>query len=79
MKHQEKVADGVEEHAEAVSVSMAARRAGVSRTFLYEALNPATAARVGIPALPSIKAGKRRLVRIEALRGWLKSLETKAA
>jgi len=26
-----------------------------------------------------VKVGKRRLVRVEALRRWLKSLETKAA
>jgi excisionase family DNA binding protein len=56
---------------EAESVGDAARRAGVSRTFLYE--------RISSGELPTVKLGKRRLVRVEALRGWLKSLETKAA
>ncbi len=56
---------------EAVSVEDAARRAGVSRTFLYQ--------RISSGELPTVKVGKRRLVRVEALRRWLKSLETKAA
>ena len=45
----------------------AARRAGVSRTFLYE--------HIGSGQLPTIKLGKRRLVRLEALRAWLRHLE----
>ena len=49
----------------------AARRAGVSRTFLYE--------RIASGELPTIKAGKRRLVRVETLRAWLKRLEQKQA
>ena len=43
----------------------------MSRTSLYE--------RISSGELPTVKLGKRRLVRVEALRGWLKSLETKAA
>jgi excisionase family DNA binding protein len=57
--------------AEAVSVAEAAARAGVSRTFLYEAISSGD--------LPSVKLGKRRLVRLEALRRWLKDLEKRAA
>ena len=56
---------------EAVSVPEAAARAGVSRTFLYE--------RISSGELPTVKIGKRRLVRVEALSRWLKSLETRAA
>jgi excisionase family DNA binding protein len=55
---------------EALSVEQAASAAGVSRTFLYE--------RISSGELPSIKAGKRRLVRPDALRRWLASLETRA-
>jgi excisionase family DNA binding protein len=57
--------------AEALSVEEAASAAGVSRTFLYE--------RISSGELPTIKLGKRRLVRVEALRHWLASLETRAA
>lgn len=56
---------------DAESVAQAARRAGVSRTFLYE--------RIASGELPSVKIGKRRLVRVEALRTWLKRLERKPA
>ena len=56
---------------EALSVPEAAARAGVSRTFIYE--------RISSGELPTIKVGKRRLVRVEALRRWLESLETRAA
>jgi excisionase family DNA binding protein len=52
---------------EALSVPEAAARAGVSRTFLYE--------RISSGELPTVKIGKRRLVRVEALRRWLKNLE----
>jgi excisionase family DNA binding protein len=55
---------------EALSVREAAARAGVSRTLIYE--------RIASGELPTLKIGKRRLVRVEALRLWLKSLETKA-
>ena len=56
---------------EAEGVAEAARRAGVSRTFLYE--------RIASGELTTIKAGKRRLVRVETLRAWLKRLEQKQA
>jgi excisionase family DNA binding protein len=56
---------------EALSVEQAASAAGVSRTLLYE--------HIASGDLPSLKVGKRRLVRVEALRRWLESLETGAA
>jgi excisionase family DNA binding protein len=62
---------GVGGVAEALSVPEAAARAGVSRTFLYE--------RISSGELPTIKLGKRRLVRVEALSQWLKSLERSVA
>jgi hypothetical protein len=64
---------------EALNVKEAAVKAGVSRTLLYEALSPELAARRGWPVLPSIVLGGRRLIRVEALRAWLASLETRAA
>ncbi len=51
----------------AVSPGEAARLAGLGRTTIYFAL--------GSGALKSIKIGKRRLITIEALRGWLLSHE----
>jgi excisionase family DNA binding protein len=56
---------------EALSVAAAAAHVSVSRTFLYEAISSG--------ALPSVRLGKRRLVRVEALQNWLKSHETKSA
>jgi excisionase family DNA binding protein len=56
---------------EALSVEKAASAAGVSRTFLYE--------RISSGELPSVKLGRRRLVRVEALRRWLASLEAEPA
>jgi excisionase family DNA binding protein len=50
----------------AVGVPDAARRAGVSRSFLYEEM---TAGR-----LRFLKAGKRRLILADDLRAWLSSL-----
>src|SRR3712207_134656 len=50
----------------AVSIAEAARRAGVSRSKLYQALPD---------DLPSLKVGRRRLVRLGALRAWLAGLE----
>jgi excisionase family DNA binding protein len=52
---------------EAVSVKEAARRAGVSRRTIYEALTSG--------ALPSLRIGRRRLVRLAALRTYLADLE----
>lgn len=60
---------------ETLSVAEAARRAGVSRTLLYEAISPRMARERGWPLLPSIVLGGRRLVRLQALRAWLLALE----
>ena len=49
---------------EALSMSEAAAAAGVSRTTLYQLL-----AAGGGP--PTIRVGRRRLIRVEALREWL--------
>ncbi|MEO1019366.1 MAG: helix-turn-helix domain-containing protein [Pseudomonadota bacterium] len=56
---------------EAVGVSEAARLAGIGRSTIYVAISSG--------ALASVKIGKRRLVRMQALRDWLASLEAKAA
>jgi excisionase family DNA binding protein len=53
----------------AVSPAEAARLAGLGRTSIYSAL--------GSGALKSLKIGKRRLIAVEALRGWLLSHEVK--
>lgn len=52
---------------ETISVDEAARRAGLGRSTLYAA--------IGSGALPTIKLGKRRLVRLATLRAWLAALE----
>lgn len=51
----------------AVSPSEAARRVGIGRTKLYEAITSG--------ALPSFKIGTRRLIRVSALDDWLSSFE----
>lgn len=51
----------------AVSVIEAAGLAGVGRTTIYEAIQDGT--------LKSLKIGKRRLIRTEALRDWLAAHE----
>lgn len=51
----------------ALSVREAAALAGVGRTVLYAAVSGGE--------LPSLKVGRRRLIRIESLEGWLKGLE----
>lgn len=56
---------------EAVDAQEAARLAGISRAKLYPYLTDGT--------LPSIKLGKRRLIRVTALREWLANLERSAA
>lgn len=56
-------ANGAGRDALAVSPAQAARLAGISRSTLYEALKSG--------ALPSLKLGKRRLIRITALEAWL--------
>src|SRR4051794_38611707 len=52
---------------EASSIAQSAFMAGVSRTKLYEALADGS--------LPSLKIGRRRLVRRDALKAWLAGLE----
>ena len=70
-KEPDRSASGNSSSPEAESVADAARRAGVSRTFLYE--------RIAAGDLPTVKVGKRRLVRVEALRAWLLGLERRQA
>lgn len=60
---------------DAESVEDTARKAGVGRSIIYRALNPDPMKRDGLPYLPSLKVGKRRLIRSEARRTWLKRLE----
>ncbi|MEM7778063.1 MAG: helix-turn-helix domain-containing protein [Pseudomonadota bacterium] len=51
----------------AVAPAEAARLANVGRTKIYEA--------IGSGELPSLKIGRRRLIRVEALREWLLNAE----
>ena len=51
----------------AVSVEDAAAMAGIGRTTLYAA--------IGAGSLPSLRIGKRRLIRVEALRDWIAAHE----
>ena len=51
----------------AVSTHEAAHLAGVGRTTIYEAIQSGD--------LKSLKIGKRRLIRIDALQAWLAALE----
>jgi hypothetical protein len=60
---------------DAESVENTAHKTGVGRSILYLAMHPDPARRRGIPFLPSLKIGKRRLVRAEARREWLRQLE----
>ena len=55
---------------EALSIPQAAELAGIGRTKLYHAM--------GSGELPSLKVGNRRLIRREALAGWLARLERDA-
>jgi excisionase family DNA binding protein len=64
---------------EAVTMDEAAQRTRLGRTFLYDAIDPRKAAEKGLPVLPSLKIGKLRRVRVEALRTWLRTLEARAA
>ncbi len=54
----------------AVSPNEAARLCSVGRTTLYAAMSSGD--------LRSVKIGTRRLITLEALRGWLKRNETPA-
>jgi excisionase family DNA binding protein len=58
---------GQPERALAVSTFEAAKLAGVGRTTIYEAIQSG--------ALKSLKIGKRRLIRIDALEQWLSAQE----
>jgi hypothetical protein len=60
---------------EALSPEDAARVAGLSRSFLYQALNYDPAKRKGLPHLKSFKVGKARRIRLCTLRQWLADLE----
>ncbi|MEQ8817864.1 MAG: helix-turn-helix domain-containing protein [Thalassobaculum sp.] len=51
----------------AVSVEDAAAMVGIGRTTLYAAM--------GSGSLPSLKIGKRRLIRVDALKAWIASHE----
>lgn len=55
----------------AVSPFEAARRAGIGRTKLYEAISSGD--------LPSFKIGTRRLIRVSALDAWLATFEDEAS
>lgn len=55
----------------AVSITEAARMAGIGRTSLYE--------EIGRGALPARKIGRRTVVRIDDLREWLDKLPTQSA
>lgn len=52
----------------AVSVEEAAAMSGLGRTTIYVAL--------GQGSLRSLKVGKRRLIRVEALKAWMAAHET---
>ena len=62
IKHRDKTTERL-----AVSVEDGAAMAGVGRTTLYAAL--------GDGSLRSLKIGKRRLIRVEALEAWLAAHE----
>lgn len=55
---------------ELVNIPEAARLACISRSKLYEF--------IGAGELPTVKIGKRRLVRVETLRAWIASKERRA-
>lgn len=57
------------------SVEQAAHASGISRSFIYRALSPDPAKRRGIPFLPSVKVGKRRIILRPTRRAWLRKLE----
>lgn len=55
----------------AITVPEAARRAGVGRSSLYEAINRGE--------LPMRKAGRRSLILVDDLKAWIKALPTAAS
>ena len=56
---------------EALSVEAAARAAGCGKNSIYNAINAGE--------LKSARIGRRRVIRIDALRDWLRRLEQAAA
>lgn len=58
-----------------LSVEEAVERLGLSRSFLYLAIDPAKAAAKGIPHLASLEVGKRRLIRGTTLDARVAALE----
>jgi hypothetical protein len=60
---------------DAESVDEAAHNSNLGRSILYRALNPDPDKRDGLPFLPSLKVGKRRLILRETRRAWLRQLE----
>ncbi len=52
----------------AIPINEAARRAGVGRSSLYEAINRGE--------LPLRKSGRRSLIRIDDLKAWIDALPT---
>jgi hypothetical protein len=63
---------------DATSVEVAARAVGLSRSLLFLAMSQDPEKRRGLPFLAYVKAGKRRLIRTETRRAWLKQLEESA-
>ena len=57
------------------SVEEAAHASGVGRSIIYRAINPDPAKRGGLPFLPSVKVGKRRIILRPTRRAWLRQLE----
>lgn len=55
---------------ELVNIVDAARTACISRSKLHEF--------IGFSELPTVRLGKRRLVRVEALRAWIAAEERRA-
>lgn len=53
---------------EALSIGEAARAANISRALLYKLLSAGEGP-------PTLTVGQRRLIRVEALREWLRSRE----
>ena len=66
IKHRDKTTERL-----AASVEDPAAMAGVGRTTLYTAL--------GAGSLRSLKIGKRRLIRVEALKAWIAAHEAEGA
>lgn len=73
MAEQDRIEDGRTASAARLAVSPAegARLSGVGRTKFYEAISSGD--------LPSIKFGKRRLIRVAAIEAWLVRLEAEAS